>query len=220
MFRGEVVALEPEFATDAAVVVLRALDRSHRLQRARHSRTFQQMTASDIVAQVCAASGIPLAATATSVVHEFVQQSMESDWDFCRRLAHAEGLAFGMDATGLFLRAARRPTEARPSSSGARTCARSSPAHRRPAARAGRRARLRPRPQGGGDRRGVGPQRGPGRLLDDHDRARHAFGDAELLVSDRVGTSQAEVAELAQATLDRLASGFFEAEGVVEGDPP
>ena len=45
------------------------------------------------------------------------------------------------------------------------------------------------------------------------------FGPSELLVADRVANTPAEARTIAQSTLDKLASGSFEAEGVMEGDP-
>jgi phage protein D len=220
VFKGEVVALEPEFASDGALVVLRAYDRSHRLQRARKSKTYQQMTASDIVQQVCGAYGIPLEIQGTSIVHPFVQQSMESDWDFCRRLALAEGLEFGMGPSGLFLRPKATANGTPPELKWRQNLRGFKPrltAVQQPArvvVRAYDPARKETVQGEASTANGV-----PQGVAGDHDKARSAFGDDELLVADRVGTSQAEVQALAQATLDRLASGFFEAEGTCEGDP-
>ena len=46
-----------------------------------------------------------------------------------------------------------------------------------------------------------------------------AFGASELLVSDRVANTADEARTIAQSTLDKLASGSFEAEGTMEGNP-
>jgi uncharacterized protein involved in type VI secretion and phage assembly len=46
-----------------------------------------------------------------------------------------------------------------------------------------------------------------------------SFGASQLLVADRIANSTDEAKVIAQSTLDKLASGSFEAEGVMVGDP-
>ena len=46
-----------------------------------------------------------------------------------------------------------------------------------------------------------------------------AFGASELLVADRIANTAEEARTIAQSTLDKLASGSFEAEGAMEGNP-
>ena len=48
IFKGQVVAFEPEFGAKGAEIVIRALDKGHKLQRQRKVRTFQQMSAADM----------------------------------------------------------------------------------------------------------------------------------------------------------------------------
>jgi phage protein D len=87
IFKGQVVAFEPEFGQKGAEIVIRALDKGHKLQRQRKVRTFQQASASDMVTKVAQESGLQARTESTSVVHEFFQQSAETDWDFVTRLA-------------------------------------------------------------------------------------------------------------------------------------
>jgi uncharacterized protein involved in type VI secretion and phage assembly len=87
IFKGQVVAFEPEFGQKGAEVVIRALDKGHKLQRQRKVRTFQQMSASDMVSKVAREAGLQASAESTSMVYEFFQQSAETDWDFVTRLA-------------------------------------------------------------------------------------------------------------------------------------
>jgi uncharacterized protein involved in type VI secretion and phage assembly len=94
IFKGQIVALEPDFSANGASIVVRALDMGHRLQRVRKVRTFQQMSASNMVAKVAREAGLTPKVTSTSVVHEFFQQSAETDWDFISRLARANGYRF------------------------------------------------------------------------------------------------------------------------------
>jgi uncharacterized protein involved in type VI secretion and phage assembly len=87
IFKGQVVAFEPEFGAKGAEIVIRALDKGHKLQRQKKVRTFQQMSASDMVTKIARESGLQASAESTSVVYEFFQQSAETDWDFITRLA-------------------------------------------------------------------------------------------------------------------------------------
>ena len=86
IFDGEIVALEPEFDEKGVSIGVRAYDKSHRLQRAKKVRTFQQMSASDMVRKVMGEAGLGGTADATSYVFSFFQQSDETDRDFIRRL--------------------------------------------------------------------------------------------------------------------------------------
>ena len=88
MFKGEIVVLEPEFGQGDCIVAARAYDRGWRLNRQRQSRTFQNQTAEDMVKTVAGACGLnPGEIEDTGAVHDFFQQSMETDWEFCWRLA-------------------------------------------------------------------------------------------------------------------------------------
>ena len=87
IFKGQVVAFEPEFGAKGAEIVIRALDKGHKLQRQRKVRTFQQMSAADMVSKVARESGLQADVQSTNVVYEFFQQSAETDWDFVTRLA-------------------------------------------------------------------------------------------------------------------------------------
>ncbi len=87
IFKGQVVAFEPEFGAKGAEIVIRALDKGHKLQRQRKVRTFQQMSAADMVSKIASESGLTAKTESTNVVYEFFQQSAETDWDFITRLA-------------------------------------------------------------------------------------------------------------------------------------
>jgi phage protein D/phage baseplate assembly protein gpV len=94
IFKGDAVAFEPEFGKKGVEVVIRALDKGHKLQRVRKVRTFQQMSASDMVRKIAGENGLSADVTSTTVVHEFFQQSAETDWDLIARLARAHGYRF------------------------------------------------------------------------------------------------------------------------------
>jgi phage protein D len=97
LFKGQIVSLEPEFTPEGVVIVARALDKGHKLQRVRKVRTFQQVTASDMVSKVASEAGLSADVTNTDVTHEFFQQSAETDWDFVARLARMHDYRFYVD---------------------------------------------------------------------------------------------------------------------------
>ena len=101
IFKGEIVSLEPTFTSEGVVVVARALDKGHKLQRQRKVRTFQQMSASDMVSKVVGEAGLTAKVESTSVVHEFFQQSAETDWEFIARLARMHDYRFYVDDSTL-----------------------------------------------------------------------------------------------------------------------
>jgi phage protein D len=87
VFDGEITALEPNYGPDGIRLVATGYDRAHRLHRNRKTRTFQRMTASQIVQKVVGEVGLSAQVEATTARHEFVQQNNETDWELIQRLA-------------------------------------------------------------------------------------------------------------------------------------
>ena len=87
VFKGEVVAEEPDLGPSHAMMVIRAYDRAHRLNRDRKSRTFKDVTASDIVNKVGQDHGLTVQTDRTTDKFDLVQQGMETDWALLSRLA-------------------------------------------------------------------------------------------------------------------------------------
>ena len=220
VFSGEVVTFEPEFTTAAATISIRAYDKSHRLHRNRRSATFQDMTLSDVVKKVVGENGLQSGTIdATTTVHPFLQQSMESDLDFINRLAALENCEFGFSEGKAFLQTRRNgggtvPTLSwrenvksfKPRMSAAQQHDKVKVSSYDPVSRAAV----------------VGEATTPGALPRPAQEVRDkasAFGASELLVSDRVANTADEARTIAQSTLDKLAGGSFEAEGTMDGNP-
>src|SRR3954452_5806173 len=87
VFKGQITTVEPEFTPSGVTISARAYDNAHKLNRERKTRTFQNMSASDMVKKIVGEAGLSADVQSTSVVHEFFQQSNETDWDFAWRLA-------------------------------------------------------------------------------------------------------------------------------------
>ena len=91
LFKGEIVTLEAAFGSGSIQLNVRAYDRSHRLQRSRRTRTFQNMTVSDVVGKVLREGGFSSSCQSSGGAHEFIQQTNETDWDFIWRLGDRIG---------------------------------------------------------------------------------------------------------------------------------
>jgi uncharacterized protein involved in type VI secretion and phage assembly len=219
VFSGEIATIAPQFEAEGCVLAVRGYDVSHKLNRSRKTRTFQDMTASDIAAKIIGEAGLPQVVEATSDVHPFEQQSNETDWDFLWRLA------------------ARVSYEL--------VCAEGKIHFRRPGEAAGAPVKL----EWGQDLRAFHPRatavaqvetvtvsgwdpkakrrvtaNAQSAKLDskiglDRNKVAQDLGGGAIGVADQIVTSQGEADALAQSTLDRLANAWLQAEGVCRGNP-
>ncbi len=223
VFKGEIVVLEPEFGQGDCIVAARAYDRGWRLNRQRQSRTFQNQTAEDMVKAVAGACGLnPGEIEDTGAVHDFFQQSMETDWEFCWRLATMYDFEFVVADQDFHFRKRTQQAAAvtltwgekaslislKPRMSGIGqvkdvTVASHDPKARQPLVGRASTPRLAASSQAVQSRNGaVGSLQG-----------------GSVVVADRVVTTQGEADKVAQSTLDRLAKSFVEAEGKAFGNP-
>ncbi|MEW6211591.1 MAG: contractile injection system protein, VgrG/Pvc8 family [Acidobacteriota bacterium] len=88
LMTGEITGLEPAFVlTRLPCLIVRGYDRRHRLMRGRKSRTFLKQSDSDIAAQIASEAGLTAQAEDSKIVHEYLLQANQSDWDFLRERA-------------------------------------------------------------------------------------------------------------------------------------
>ena len=222
LITGEITAVEPDFGSDAIpTLTVQGYDRSHRLHRGRQTRSFVQMTDSDIAERIAQEEGLRAEVDATRQVHDYVFQNNESNMAFLYARAVRIGYElYVQDRTlhfceagdddgpeldwGSNLRSFRpRLTTARQESE---VIVRGwDPKRKREIV--GRVT------QGEG-----GPEIGESRS--GSEVASEAFQkDGTLLVADRPVADQTEAEGLAQALFDELTSSFVKARGVASGDP-
>jgi uncharacterized protein involved in type VI secretion and phage assembly len=92
LIKGEITALEPAFDTDTGIrLMVRGYDKAHRLHRGQKTRSFLKMSDSDIVKKVAGEAGLTVQADSTSVVHDYVLQYNQTNWDFLRARAERTG---------------------------------------------------------------------------------------------------------------------------------
>jgi phage protein D len=217
LFKGQVLTLEPEFGAGGCSVTVRAYDRSHVLNRARKARSFQNQTASDIVAKIVKEAGLDPQCDPSGEPHDYVQQVNETDWDFIWRLAERIGFEFVVDDTTARF---RKPTAQgdielewpdtlrsfRPRVTAVQQVQEVTLlAHDPKTKKAIEVTASRPNQiaQIGVDREAVAG----------------AFDAAAVHVATEPVKSKAEGDALAQALLDKLANGYIAAEGIAHGNP-
>jgi phage protein D len=219
VFKGEIATIAPEFEHEGVVLVVRGYDVSQRLNRGRQTRTFQDMTASDIVSKVVGEAGLKVKADATNDVYPFEQQSNETDWGFLWRLAARVGFELTCADETIQFRApgsgAASPVKLawgeglrafHPRATAVRqvekvTVSGWDPKTKRRVSADAQTPRMDSR---------IGLER---------NRVAKDLGGGTLSVSEKIVTSQAEAAALAQSTLDRVANAWLEAEGRAMGNP-
>jgi phage baseplate assembly protein gpV len=156
----------------------------------------------------------------TAAVHEFFQQSMETDWEFCWRLATMNDFEFVVENKKFHFRKRKREGVAatltwgdnlltfKPRMSGIGQAKDVTVANHDPKAR---------QALSGNAATPVMP--GASQAVQSRAEIVGKLGGGSVVVADRVVTTDGEASKAAQATLDRLASTFVEADGKAHGDP-
>ena len=110
VFDGEVTAWRTELErAGPTVLIVRGLDRSHRLMRGHKTKAYAQASPIDCARQIASAAGLTAKTSAGPVppVKTFRLQANESDFHFLQRLADLEGYLFYIEGSELHF---ERPT--------------------------------------------------------------------------------------------------------------
>lgn len=222
LINGEITALEPDYsAKGTPTLTVRGYDRSHRLHRGHHTRSFLQMTDSDIIQRIAQEEGLRAEVEPTRLVHDYMFQNNRTNMEFLYERAMRLGYElFVQDRTLHF----RRPSQEegpnlewganlrsfRPRLS---TAWQVSEVVVKGWDQKAKREVIGQATSGRG-----GPRIGERRSGSDLSAEAFQRG-RRLVVVDRPVESQAEAEALAQAIFDEVASGFIIAEGAAFGDP-
>ncbi|HEX3650503.1 MAG TPA: phage baseplate assembly protein V, partial [Pseudonocardiaceae bacterium] len=107
LIQGEVTCLEGRFENLHRKIVVRGYDLTHRLQRVRRTRTFLNMTDSDIASRIFREAGLTnTQVDQSSTTHDHIGQCDQTDWDFLGQRAAEIGYELTTDAGVLHFRAA------------------------------------------------------------------------------------------------------------------
>lgn len=105
LIKGEITGLEPEFcAEEVPTLTVRGYDRRHRLMRSRKTRSFTQITDSDIASQIASDAGLTPDVENTGVTHEYLLQHNQTDFEFLQKRAGLIGYEVVVDASTLMFR--------------------------------------------------------------------------------------------------------------------
>src|SRR4051794_22609440 len=86
LIAGEVTSIEAVCADLHVLTVVRGYSKAHRLQKARRTRTFVNMTDSDVARKVARDAGLTVGTVDdTSTTHDHLAQIAQTDWDFLKQ---------------------------------------------------------------------------------------------------------------------------------------
>ncbi len=221
LFNGEVTAFSLEYSSTVPsgplFAVVQGYDRSHRLHRGQKTRTFINMSFSDIADQVGSDAGLSVKTDSTSGVHDYVIQSNQTDWEFLRQLAGRAGHELYVNGKTMFFKKPDYGSSPKVvlewGTDLMQFRMRSSTAFQVPTVTV----------RGWDPKKKesiVGeatPQRAGVKTKEKRagsDQAKKAFGKSGLVVTDRPVRNQAEAQAIAESLSDSIAGAFVEAEGV------
>ncbi len=221
IFKGEIVAFEPEFTKDGVYIVIRGYDKSHRLQRARKVRSFQDVTVTDIVQRLTREAGLAgsVRLSGGAVRYAFFLQSAETDREVIARLERDHDCRFYLEngryvfsdaASGggepVTLKFTEGLVSFRPRVTGVQQVKTVEVRGWDPKAK---QAIVNTASNGTTTSR-IGVTRAS---------VANTFGDAKVIVADRTVETFDQARAMAKSGLDRRADAFVEAEGVALGNP-
>lgn len=223
LFCGEVTALETEQEQSRTTFVVRAYDRSHRLQRGRKTRTFLREGDAAIVERIAREAGLRADVERTNGTHEHLTQDNQSDFAFLRERAARLGYRLRVDDRTLSFRRAEASPPQAPAQEWGQTLlrvrtrqtavAQPSEVQVRGWDPAAKRAIV-----GRASRPAQESRPGDGRTP--AATAERAFGgSATIDVTDQPVATQAEADQLAQAVLNQVAADYLALEATCRGEP-
>jgi len=222
LFDGEIVEIESDYFPGDRRVVVRAFDRLHRLARGRHVRSFLNANDADMIKKIAGEVGLSAKVGAASTVHPYVLQDNTTNLDFLRERAAMLGYLLFVEGKVLHCEEHGQHTATIPLTYNqdlsefhlrmttvdqVDTVTTSGWDPKKVEAVIGQATTANGVPK-------VGTQQAGGKVASD------AYGfKSDVLVADRPIRTQAVADKLAQATLDRRAGRFIEAEGTSHGNP-
>ena len=223
LIQGEITALAPNFGAGAPTLTVRGYDHSHRLHRGKKSRSFLQVTDSEVAQRIAQEAKLRFQVEATTVVHEYLFQDNQTDLEFLQARAQNIGYRVYVRDKTLYFVGSEAEQEQGPELEWGRNL---------------RDFRPRLSTMNQVDEvivRGWDPQRKEeivsrasesqiapqvGVAESGAELAQRAFGvAAQLVVSDRPVANVDEANAMAQALCDEVGGDFIKARGVCLGNP-
>jgi len=221
VFKGEVTAIELDVNEHhPPTLIIRGYAKSHRLHRARQSKSYLNVMDSDLATQIAQQAGLSAQVDSSGLVHDYVFQTNQTGWEFLKARAARIGYEIFVDDTTLHFRKPQRDQDPAPdlhlwenllqlkvkvtSAFQAGTVIVKGWDIQQKAAIVGTATRGRLAPEIGLGKSGA--------------QVSQEFGDAKFYVVNQPVTSQSEADTLAQSVFDSLDGVFIQAEGTCIGD--
>ena len=92
LFQGEITSIEPRYTKDGkATLLFRAYDKSHRLHRGKQSRTFLEVTDSDVASRIAQEAGLTPVVDTTTIKYDYLLQTNQTDMEYLLERARRIG---------------------------------------------------------------------------------------------------------------------------------
>lgn len=223
LIQGEITALEPNFSGEGRTTLLvRGYDKSHRLHRGKQTRTFLQVSDSDLASRIAREVNLTADVDTTNITYDYVLQNNQTNMEFL--LARAERIGYQVYAAegSLYFKAGDYSQRGGPELSLGETLRTFRPCWK--ATHQADQMTVK-----GWDPKGkeaITGQATPNRSLNQGgmmqtggDTANRAFGSAEAVVVNQPVFTTDEANALATGLSNDISREFVEAEGVCAGDP-
>jgi Rhs element Vgr protein len=222
VFKGEITHVELEAtATSAPLLTVRGYARSHRLHRGRYQRSFLNVTDSDLAKKIAGEVGLSAQTDSTPVVHDYVFQNNQTNWEFLKERALRNGYELFVDDRSLYFRKPKVGQNEVPAQTlgagllSVRIMQSSSFQANQVTVQAWD-PKTKQQIVGQATSGGLHPSIGLGKT--GAQVSQSAFGPAKHYVVSRPVASQSEATTLAQAICDDLDGSFIQVEGVCIGN--
>lgn len=114
LFKGFVVAVEPEFGRTSKTLTIRAYDYSYVLHAGRRTEVYTDVTFDDVARKIANRNGLQIEAESSNFTKTYLHQSGETDWQFLWRLAAMIDFEVVVVDRKLFFRKAAQGSEQGP----------------------------------------------------------------------------------------------------------
>ncbi|HEX2914634.1 MAG TPA: VgrG-related protein [Chloroflexia bacterium] len=105
VFKGEITGIELDSAPRGIpTITIRGFDKLHRLHRGRKTRSFSQVTDSDLVSSLAGEASLTAQADSTTEVYDYILQNNETNYEFLQRRADRIGKEIYCDESKLCFR--------------------------------------------------------------------------------------------------------------------
>jgi len=105
LMKGEVTSVEAVCENMSVFTIVRGYAKAHRLQRAKRSKTYLNMTDSDIASQIANNASLDIGTIdSSSITHDHIAQVAQTDWEFLQQRAREIGYEVGVAQGKFFFR--------------------------------------------------------------------------------------------------------------------